>query len=200
MINRIKKWLTPKNPDYRLIKCFEKSGVELFKFDDVLSLPTCRRLALQSAVHDASLGITSKDLAAVLTSIKTANDKGDRHSISSFIEVLEFYLSQHSASNIMYSIAAPLILLSDEDPEEMNIKALTEKKALFTSNIEVRSFFFHMAWIYLMSFSKQSIGHLKEEDYLNQAEMWQAEQMLQSLITKNTDLTTAIGSIQKFTN
>jgi hypothetical protein len=162
----------------------EVDGTAFYVYQSALALPYKRQLFFQSALKEAELGITTKDIRAIINLMHDALNNNDIVQASSYLSALRMYMDLYASNEIVFKIGDSVILLEDEPEEDMS-EVITEKKKKLFQNDKVKGFFLSTLQTILLDLGKLS-NDFSLEDYLRNQQVLLTEMHLRRLIEGNT--------------
>lgn len=176
----------PEPPPYPLELAYDHDGIKAYKFKNPLMLPKCRFALLGQALNDAALNMTKEDAGIYFTKMKEAANSGQWSDVMTLINTMEFYMSHHTTTKTLQAISNALIVLEGEPHDKISVEWMERKGDLFTKDLSFRGFFLRWGYIYLLTFSNQSVTHSEGVDYLKTPIVRQSERLFMKLLTENT--------------
>jgi hypothetical protein len=181
-----KKKEVPK-VDYKLDESYRSDSIVAYTFNNPLYLPKCRFALLGQALNDSQLNMTKDDAAIFFEKMKMAANSGAWSDVMTLINTMEFYMSQHTSTNTLLAVGKALIILQGEPTDRIDPEWMQKKEHLFKTDLDFRGFFLRSAYVYLLTFSNQSIESFQVVDYLNSPIVKMSEKQFQTLLTENTE-------------
>ena len=178
---------------YELELAYSSDTVKAYKFKNPLYLPKCRFAALGQALNDAQLNMTKDDADRYFEAMKDAANNSRWSDVATMINVMQFYMSQHTTTKTLLEIGCALIVLEGEPSDKVQPEWIERKSDIFYKDADFRGFFLRWAYIYLMTFSQQSDEPLTIGEYLSQPMIKQSENLFLKLLTENTEKITSLN-------
>lgn len=165
LLRKVKKTMQPANEGKKLVYT-DKYNNKWYIMQNQANLHATRSLAAWSFTKDSEFGIGRDKLKKALDMIETElnNEKAvDRVNIGNITGVLKAGLELYAEPQILLNLASCYTFLNDEK-EELKDYAQEQKKAIWTSDNDCRSFFLQFALQYTHRYSESQ--KLNVQEYL----------------------------------